>query len=143
MSKTIELPDRDTAKALAKRLRQTLVAEGNFISHSEALELVAKQYGQRDWNTMSARLKGQKPLAVGANVTGRYLGHMFSATVLGLEAYNHGARHYISLDLDEPVDVVASTHFSGLRKRITGVIGKDGKTWEKTGNGEPVLVVDI
>jgi hypothetical protein len=145
MSNTAHLPDRTTAKALAKRLRATLESEGNFISHSEALELVAKQHGFRDWNTMSAAQSSstQSSLAVGRSVSGRYLGHAFQARILGLEAYNHGARHKVTLDLDEAIDVVASAHFSGLRKRISGVIGRDGKTWEKTANGQPILQLDL
>jgi hypothetical protein len=37
--------------------------------------------------------------------------------------------------------VVRSAHFSGLRRRITGVIDKAGVSAEKTSDGAPHLVV--
>jgi catechol 2,3-dioxygenase-like lactoylglutathione lyase family enzyme len=45
----------DTHKQMAKRLRSDLAARDVTISHGEALELVAHQYGARDWNTLAAR----------------------------------------------------------------------------------------
>jgi catechol 2,3-dioxygenase-like lactoylglutathione lyase family enzyme len=42
-------------KSMARRLRADLAARDVFVSHSEALELVAHQYGARDWNTLAAR----------------------------------------------------------------------------------------
>ena len=54
MTRPTPLPDLAALKAQAKRLRTTLASEGNFISHSEALEFIARQYGYRDWNTLHA-----------------------------------------------------------------------------------------
>jgi catechol 2,3-dioxygenase-like lactoylglutathione lyase family enzyme len=45
----------DTHKQMAKRLRADLATRDVSISHGEALELVAHQYGVRDWNTLAAR----------------------------------------------------------------------------------------
>ncbi len=42
-------------KSMARRLRADLAARDVTLSHSEALELVAHQYGARDWNTLAAR----------------------------------------------------------------------------------------
>ncbi len=42
-------------KSMARRLRADLAARDVAVSHSEALELVAHQYGVRDWNTLAAR----------------------------------------------------------------------------------------
>jgi catechol 2,3-dioxygenase-like lactoylglutathione lyase family enzyme len=42
-------------KSMARRLRAELAARDVPLSHSEALELVAHQYGARDWNTLAAR----------------------------------------------------------------------------------------
>jgi catechol 2,3-dioxygenase-like lactoylglutathione lyase family enzyme len=42
-------------KSMARRLRADLAARDVPLSHSEALELVAHQYGARDWNTLAAR----------------------------------------------------------------------------------------
>jgi small subunit ribosomal protein S1 len=44
------------AKAMARTLRQALGAKNLTISNSEALELVAKALGQRDWNTLAAAI---------------------------------------------------------------------------------------
>ena len=41
-------------KALARNLRAALGARDISVSHSEALELVARQLGARDWNTLAA-----------------------------------------------------------------------------------------
>jgi Glyoxalase superfamily protein/ClpX C4-type zinc finger len=46
---------KDT-KAMAKSLRDSLAARGVSLSHSECLEIVAKQSGFADWNTLSAKL---------------------------------------------------------------------------------------
>jgi hypothetical protein len=50
------------AKAMARTLRQTLSAKDLTLSNSEALELVAKMLGLRDWNTLaSAILAAETP----------------------------------------------------------------------------------
>jgi catechol 2,3-dioxygenase-like lactoylglutathione lyase family enzyme len=46
----------DQAKAMATRLREAMSGGELAISHSQALELVAKQLGHRDWNTCHAAL---------------------------------------------------------------------------------------
>jgi hypothetical protein len=42
------------AKEMAKTLREALAAKSIDIKHAEALEIVARQFGTRDWNTLSA-----------------------------------------------------------------------------------------
>jgi hypothetical protein len=44
------------AKAMAKQLRHSLAARKVSLSHSECLEIVAKQFGFDDWNTLSAKV---------------------------------------------------------------------------------------
>ena len=44
------------AKAMAKSLRESLAARSVSLSHGECLEVVAKQFGFSDWNTLSAKL---------------------------------------------------------------------------------------
>ena len=44
------------AKAMAKSLRDSLAARSVSLSHSECLEIVAKQSGFADWNTLSVKL---------------------------------------------------------------------------------------
>ena len=50
-------------KSMARRLRAGLAARDVMLSHSEALELVAHQYGVRDWNTLAARPPGDPTAA--------------------------------------------------------------------------------
>ena len=54
-------PSRDVLKAQAKRLRADLAARGQSLSHAEALETIAHQWGVRDWNTIAARASNTHP----------------------------------------------------------------------------------
>ncbi|WP_159946204.1 glyoxalase superfamily protein [Rhizobium sp. 18065] len=54
------------AKIMAKSLRQRLTERGLTISHSEALELVAEQFGFDDWNILAAKLAAAETLAPAA-----------------------------------------------------------------------------
>lgn len=44
------------AKAMAKAMRAALVEQGFDIPHSQALEIVAKQFGLASWNVLSAKI---------------------------------------------------------------------------------------
>ncbi len=50
--------DYRDAKAMAKALRVALASRGTSITHSEALEIVARQFGMASWNIMSAKIDG-------------------------------------------------------------------------------------
>ena len=58
---TNPIPSRDVLKAQAKRLRSDLNARGQTISHAEALETIAHQWGMRDWNTIAAKAANAHP----------------------------------------------------------------------------------
>lgn len=45
------------AKAMAKSIRQSLATRNLDVSHSEALEIVARQFGYDTWNILSAKLE--------------------------------------------------------------------------------------
>jgi hypothetical protein len=47
------------AKAMAKSLRDSLVDRNVALSRSTCLEIVARQFGFADWNTLSAKLPAQ------------------------------------------------------------------------------------
>ncbi len=49
------------SKAMAKALRQTLASRNIELSHSDCLEVVAKQFGLPDWNTLAARIAAASP----------------------------------------------------------------------------------
>jgi hypothetical protein len=134
----------ETMKTHARRLRGTLAEAGTNVSHAQALELVARQHGHRDWNTAHAAAAAQPPappVALRQKIAGRYLGQPFRGTVIAMQALGSGERWKVVLDLDEPIDVVTFDSFSAFRRRITGTIGRDGRTIEKTSNGEPHLVI--
>ncbi|WP_440980868.1 glyoxalase superfamily protein [Shinella sumterensis] len=47
------------AKAMAKAMRDMLAARTIEITHSEALEIVARQFGADTWNILSARIEAK------------------------------------------------------------------------------------
>lgn len=49
--------DHRDAKAMAKSLRETLALRGVGVTHSEALEIVARQFGLPSWNVLAARIE--------------------------------------------------------------------------------------
>lgn len=136
---TEPLPTLALIKAQAKRLRQLLASEGTPISHSQALEMIADHHGYRDWNTLCARLNQQQaPVVVSQAVSGRYLGHAFTARVRSVEPERLGYWR-VRLQLDKAIDVVASAHFSSLRHQLTVILDAQGVTQEFISTGDPVL----
>lgn len=133
----------DQAKAQARALRAAQAAAGRTISHSAALEQVARDQGYASWNALSARLSNAPEVAlqVGDRTAGRYLGQPFEATVLAVRNLGQGQGLEITLDFDTPVDVVTFESFSAFRSRVTATISPGGTSFAKTGNGVPQLVV--
>ena len=52
------------AKTMAKSLRDSLVDRNVSLSHSTCLEIIARQFGFADWNTLSAKLAAQGGLEI-------------------------------------------------------------------------------
>ncbi|MBY5934042.1 hypothetical protein KUV51_13605 [Tateyamaria omphalii] len=138
----IPLPSRSALKAQAKRLRQAVNAAGTPLTHAEALETVARQWGARDWNTLSARAQEapQHGYAPGQRVTGRYLGHRFSGFVKAARLMP-GGRHALTLRFDDAIDVVQSRQFSAWRKQVNCVVNGKGRSLRVTSNGQPHVVI--
>lgn len=146
MTGSLPLPSIEALKDQAKRLRAKLAADGKAIGHSEALEALAHQYGYRDWNTLHAAVGNRppvSPVALGARVSGHYLGQPFEGTVLGVQILATPDRFRLTLDFDAPVDVVTFDSFSNFRKRVTCVIDGKGATTEKTSNGQPHMRIKV
>jgi hypothetical protein len=141
---TRDLPTIAQAKHEAKCLRADLAAEGAEMSHAQALEQIAQQYGFRDWNALHAALRDRPPQgwAAGGRVRGRYLSKPFVATVLSAEQVRPGWFRLV-LDLDEAVDVVRFDSFSNYRKRIRVAVGPDGHSKERTSDGTPHVALDL
>ena len=140
------LPSIDALKDQAKRLRVRFGDEGQSLSHSRALELIAAQYGYRDWNTLHAAAGNRpafNPWMLGSRVRGHYLGQPFDAQVLGVQALSsQPGRYRMTLHFDEPVDVVTFDSFSAFRQRIHCTVDETGRTAEKTSNGRPHLELE-
>lgn len=131
-------------KAQARRLRSRLADGDTAISHSQSLELVAQQNGARDWNTLralAARPDNNRPLAVGDRVAGSYLGQPFTGYVYGLSHAPNAPYTRITLQFDEPVDVVRFDSFSSFRQRVSATIGNDGQSVQKTSDGVAQMIV--
>jgi len=86
------------AKAMAKSLRESLVAKNVSLSHSECLEIVAQQFGFGNWNVLAAKIEletGARPPKVDTGdvelhqllpvlrVRSRDAAHAFYVDVLG------------------------------------------------------------
>ena len=140
---TPSIHTRDQAKAYAKRLRAEHASRHHEISYSAALELVAQELGYSDWNTLSARLSNapEQPLQVGDRIVGQYLNQTISGYVLGLRELAGGRSFEVTINFDEPVDVVTFDSFSNFRKRIRAIISQDGISYHKTSDGVPHLIV--
>jgi hypothetical protein len=137
-------PTMDGAKAQAQALRAALEAEGREISHSAALELVAKSHGYRDWNALHAAIGNGPvvPVSIGQVVEGAYLKQQFLAEVTGVKVLSEG-RYEVVLEFDQPVDVVTFDSFSNFRSRVSKVIGADGRSFDVTSDGVPHLVLRL
>ncbi|WP_319824993.1 glyoxalase superfamily protein [Thalassovita sp.] len=136
------LPSLDTVKAQAKALRQALQAGGTVVSHAQALELIARQHGARDWNTLHARLTQQNAppeLAFGDRVAGLYLGQPFTGEIVALSGPT--GHRQVEIKLDQPIDTVRFESFSNWRHRIRGTLDVDGSSHRKTSDGAPHLIV--
>lgn len=138
----------DELKSQARRLRDAMAGGGTPVSHSAALELVAKSHGARDWNTISALAArsdnaAAAPVAVGAIVSGEYLGQRFRGKVLSLSRLSQSSYYAITLHFDEAVDVVTFDSFSAYRRRVTATIDANGVSPRHTSNGRPHLVLDL
>lgn len=145
MGHSPKLPSLDVLKDQAKRLRDTLGRQGTEVNHSRALELIASQYGFRDWNTLMG-VMGNRPNVrsynIGDQVIGHYLGQMFTGTIVAVQTLTsaHG-RTRVTFDFDEPVDVITFESWSAFRKRVTCTLDEEGRTVEKTSNGRPHMVL--
>lgn len=132
------VPTVDALKAQAKRLRAAMQDAQTPITHAQALEAVARQWGFRDWNTLSAKARSNRPRGwhVGQAVSGLYLGHAFTGRLKAVRAA-HGGYWYITVVFDTPVDVVESAAFNSYRRQVNALLTEDGVTTEKLSNGTP------
>lgn len=137
-----KLPCLDELKSQARRLRDSLARDGTTVSHSRSLELLAHQFGYKDWNTLFAAMGNRPPscpVDLGARVSGEYLGQPFDAEVIAVMRLGQDERYRITLNFEEPVDVVTFASFSAFRRRVSCVVDRAGVTAERTSDGRPHL----
>ena len=145
------VPDGTILKQQAKRLRAHLASDGQTISHAQALETVAHQYGYKDWNTLSvASLEqsqaraGQSDMSnhfqVGNWVKGAFMGKPFTGEILGVQLHVSGS-YGLTIRFDEPVDVVEFESFSSMRSRVNVQVNGSGVSPKKRSDGTPHLVL--
>jgi hypothetical protein len=142
MNGSRKLPSLDELKSQAKRLRDSLARDGAIVSHGRSLELLAHQHGYKDWNTLFAATGNRPPscpVDLGARVNGEYLGQRFDAEVIAVMRLGSDERYRITLNFDEPVDVVKFASFSAFRRRVSCVVDRAGVTAERTSDGRPHL----
>ena len=141
MGENAQLPSLDALKDQARRLRDSLTRQGMTINHSKSLELIATQYGFRDWNTLHTRTGNRPPskrLSLGDAATGHYLGKPFTGKVIALQRLTSASGMVrVTFDFDEPVNVSGFDSFSVYRKRVVCTLDESGRTMEKTSNGLP------
>jgi len=53
--------DYRDAKTMAQSLRQALATQALSVTHSQSLELIAKAFGDDNWNILAARIEAQRP----------------------------------------------------------------------------------
>ena len=133
----ISLPE---LKSQAKSLRAALAETGQNVTHSQSLELLARQHGFRDWNTLHAKCGTAAPpaFAVGEKVSGSYLGQKFRGQILGVRVIGD-SRYRLTIRFDTAIDVVTFEGMSNVRRQIQAVVNAEGVSAEKTSDGQPHL----
>ena len=146
MSEYLPLPSLEQLKIQAKRLRAQNGVDTKTVTHSQALELLAHQYGYKDWNTLHAASGNQAskpPLSVGAHVSGRYLDQSFTGEIIALSQLGQDDQYRLTVKFDEPVDVIKFDGWSAFRRRVTSRISRAGKSPQRTSDGKPVMQLDL
>ncbi|MEC9347616.1 MAG: glyoxalase superfamily protein [Pseudomonadota bacterium] len=145
---------RPELKRQATRLRETLRAQGQNVSHAKALEAVARQHGYRDWNTASALAPEEgAPAPVvppprrnamtyypGERIHGEYMGQRFEGEVKSAEIIG-GRLWRIGIRLDAAIDVVTFDSFSAFRKHVFATVDEDGLSHGRRSDGTPHMKV--
>lgn len=139
------LPSLDALKAQAKNLRTSLAVTGHSVSHAQSLELLAKQLGHRDWNTLHAATgnAAPPPLQLGQRITGHYLGHPFAGKIISISDLGHGARFQLSVRFDAPVNVSKFDSMVIERVQVSATIDSTGQSAEKTSDGTPHMAITL
>lgn len=132
-------------KLQARRLRDYFAGKNIEISHAMALEALAKQHGFRDWNVLSATLNRQAEQKAWPEledrIRGNYLGHSFQGKILKVETTTVANSRRYTILFDQPIDVVASAHFSSYRKQINCFLNQNLVSIDHKGRPDNILQI--
>ncbi|MEG6510210.1 glyoxalase superfamily protein [Methyloligella sp. 2.7D] len=145
MQTSPSLPPLSDLKDEARQLRRDLADFGTAISHGQSLERIANRHGYRNWNALHAALGNapRQPLNLGMRVRGRYLGQAFQGEIIAIAKVGASGYSRITVQFDEPVDVVTFKSFSAYRRRVSCTVDAFGRTAEKTSDGRPHMELDL
>ena len=143
MSFSLDTPTAQSFKAEARLLRDERSRNGTPITHSAALEEIARRHGYRDWNTARAALPDAElvPFQVGGRVKGTYLDQPFTGKVIGVQLLGDGGHSTVTVTFDAPVNVTPDFMFAAMRHRVVATLDRHGVTPALRGNGRPQMVV--
>lgn len=68
-TKETDMRNYRDAKAMAKAMRESLAERGTLITHSEALEIIARQFGLSNWNCLSAKIADDEAALSGKGIS--------------------------------------------------------------------------
>lgn len=139
MSYSLDTPSISTLKSEARALREERAAIASPLSHSAALEEVARRHGYRDWNTAAAALPERihVPVQVGQRVKGTYLSRPFTGLVLAVKMLPDAQHYEVTVKFDRPVDVWKGELAVALRQRVRATVDLRGVSIAHTSDGEP------
>lgn len=69
VARETDMRDYRDAKAMAKAMREALAERGAAITHSEALEITARQFGLANWNVLSAKIDDDETARSGEGIS--------------------------------------------------------------------------
>jgi hypothetical protein len=146
------------AKVMARALRDALKAKSLEITHTEALELIAKAFGYDNWNILPAKIEAAEPAASdgvasrGEATAPHNNDHSpqfpTTATMHRALAYAHQRKHryatleHLLLALTDDIDASAvmeacRVDLGALKEKLTNYIDNDLKTLVIDDGGEP------
>lgn len=141
MTFSLDTPSAQTLKSEARALRDELKRTGQDLTHSAALEQIARRHGFRDWNTARAALPDRVavPFQVGMRVKGFYLEQPFRGMLIGVQLSGNMQHYTVTVVFDEPVNVTPDFMFAALRQRVTATLDIHGISPALRGNGAPQM----
>ncbi len=140
---SLTLPTTEDLKRQARRMRDHFAEKNIDISHSAALEAIAKQHGYKDWNILSALINRQSMTIEWPEfdemISGTYLGHNFTGKILKIQTCTIENLRRYTIKFDDPIDVVASKHFSSFRRQINCFLNKDRRSTDHKGRVDNIV----